>query len=109
MLLKELKLTDFRNWKTAEVSFSSGLNVLVGKNAQGKTNLVEGVFFLCTGFSPLAGREKQVISFGEREANLSGIAQSLYGDIHLSVTLAEGKRKKVSISFFTSKCFSIFC
>lgn len=98
MLLKELKLTDFRNWKSAEAHFSEGLNVLVGRNAQGKTNLVEGVFFLCTGFSPLAGREKQVISFGENKAELSGIAQTLYGEVALSVTLAEGKRKKVLVN-----------
>ncbi len=98
MLVKELQLSRFRNWETAKMSFSEGLNVLVGKNAQGKTNLVEGVFFLCTGFSPLANREKQVICFGEREASLSGSALSLYGAVNLSVTLAEGKRKKVTVN-----------
>ena len=46
-----LSLTDFRNYRTAELSFEPGATVIVGRNGQGKTNLVEAV-----GTSPRSDR-----------------------------------------------------
>ena len=48
MLVTHLSLTDFRNYKSAEVDFASGANLFVGSNGQGKTNLVESLGFLST-------------------------------------------------------------
>ena len=48
MLIKHLSLANFRNYKTAEVAFSPGVNLLVGPNGQGKTNLVEAIRYLST-------------------------------------------------------------
>lgn len=44
MKLQSLQLYDFRNYETASVSFHPGVNLIVGENAQGKTNLLEAVF-----------------------------------------------------------------
>lgn len=46
MKVKELTLKNFRNYENIKVNFSDGVNVLVGKNAQGKTNLVEPIYLL---------------------------------------------------------------
>ena len=51
MKLQSLQLYDFRNYETASVSFHPGVNLIVGENAQGKTNLLEAVFYLSTGKS----------------------------------------------------------
>ncbi len=48
MLVKHISLANFRNYETAEVSFSPGVNLLVGPNGQGKTNLVEAIRYLST-------------------------------------------------------------
>lgn len=48
MLIKHISLANFRNYETAEVSFSPGVNLLVGPNGQGKTNLVEAIRYLST-------------------------------------------------------------
>lgn len=48
MYIKHLSLSTFRNYKSAEVSFEKGINLLVGKNGQGKTNLVEAIRYLST-------------------------------------------------------------
>ena len=48
MIVKSLKLTNFRNYKNAYVEFNSNVNFFVGKNAQGKTNLVEPIYLLST-------------------------------------------------------------
>ncbi len=98
MFLKELKLNGFRNWNLGEFTFSPGLNVLCGNNAQGKTNCAEGVFFLCTGISPLASREKQVIAFDREEASVSGTAATSFGDVKVEIFLKEGKRKQIKVN-----------
>jgi DNA replication and repair protein RecF len=48
MFIKHLSLANFRNYETAEVAFSPGVNLLVGPNGQGKTNLVEAIRYLST-------------------------------------------------------------
>lgn len=48
MLIKHLSLANFRNYETADVSFSPGVNLLVGPNGQGKTNLIEAIRYLST-------------------------------------------------------------
>jgi DNA replication and repair protein RecF len=48
MFIKHLSLANFRNYETAEVSFEPGVNLLVGPNGQGKTNLVEAIRYLST-------------------------------------------------------------
>jgi DNA replication and repair protein RecF len=48
MRITTLKLTDWRNYETADVEFGPGANVLAGSNGQGKTNLVEAIGFLTT-------------------------------------------------------------
>ena len=48
MLIKHISLANFRNYETADVSFSQGVNLLVGPNGQGKTNLVEAIRYLST-------------------------------------------------------------
>ena len=70
MKIKSLKLKDFRNYQSAQISFSSGVNSLVGKNAQGKTNLIEAIYFACIGKSFRAAKEKQLISWGKDRANI---------------------------------------
>ena len=48
MLVKHLALANFRNYSTADIAFSPGVNLLVGPNGQGKTNLVEAIRFMST-------------------------------------------------------------
>ena len=48
MFIKHLALANFRNYETADVAFAPGVNLLVGPNGQGKTNLVEAIRYLST-------------------------------------------------------------
>ena len=68
MRIKNLNLKNFRNYAEESIDFSESLNVLFGRNAQGKTNLAEAVFYLCTGVSPRSKRDKQLIRRGEQFA-----------------------------------------
>ena len=51
MLLNELKLSNFRNYEHLELDFDSGVNLIVGNNAQGKTNLLEAIYYAGSGKS----------------------------------------------------------
>ena len=62
MKLQSLKLYDFRNYAAAGVQLHPGVNLIVGENAQGKTNLLEAVFYLSTGRSFRTARNLQILA-----------------------------------------------
>lgn len=71
MKLQSLQLYDFRNYEAASVSFHPGVNLIVGENAQGKTNLLEAVFYLSTGKSFRTARNQELIRFDAEFADLN--------------------------------------
>lgn len=93
MYIKNLVLKNFRNYGGEAFAFSSGLNVLFGKNAQGKTNCAEAVFYLCTGTSPRTRREKQLIKSGEASADISCVCEGRYGEVTISAHITEAGRE----------------
>ena len=98
MLIKKLQLTNFRNYDFAEFEYSDGVNIISGGNAQGKTNSAEAIFFLCTGYSPRAQRDKQVIRYGEKQAKAQGTAVSKYGEVEVSIDFFENKNKEIKVN-----------
>ena len=66
MFVSTLRLVNFRSYCDASVRFGVGLNVVVGENATGKTNLLEGAWFALRGSSPRTRREDKLITWGER-------------------------------------------
>lgn len=64
MYIKRLRLKDFRNYKDLDIEFDSKVNILLGKNAQGKTNLLEAIYTTSMGKSFRTGRDSEMIRFG---------------------------------------------
>ena len=64
MNLKELYLRDFRNYPEIRVDFEPGVNLIVGNNAQGKTNMLEAVSYLGSGRSFRAQKNSEMVRFG---------------------------------------------
>ena len=93
MRIKNLYLKNFRNYANETVGFTEGLNVLFGKNAQGKTNCAEAVFYLCTGTSPRCRRDKQLIRHGCDFAEISAVAEGVYGEIEITAKICENSRE----------------
>ncbi len=103
MFIKKLQLNNFRNYESEIYEFSDGINLIMGKNAQGKTNCAEAVFLLATGFSPRARRDKQVILYGEAYAEISATAQSRYGTLSSKIQYYKDSNKKVTINGIETK------
>ncbi len=98
MFIKSLSLKNYRNYASENIEFINGINILTGNNAQGKTNLAEAIFYLCTGYSPRATRDKQVIKYGEESASINGKAQSKFGEVEVSVDFFQNKEKLVKVN-----------
>ena len=75
MNVEALSLRGFRNYGAAEVRFDTGINVISGQNAQGKTNLLEAVWLLAAGRSFRTRFDRELIGFDRDAAELdaSGI------------------------------------
>jgi DNA replication and repair protein RecF len=72
MRINKLILNNFRNYQSQQIDLLSELTFIHGNNAQGKTNILEAMFFLCTAQSVRANKAKELIRFGEEEAFIEG-------------------------------------
>lgn len=75
-MIKNLSLIGFRNFKNKKLEFTSSINVIVGPNASGKTNILESVFLLSTGKSFKAGLEEEMINYDSDIARVLGVLNS---------------------------------
>ncbi len=71
MICSSISFCNYRNISLETVSFSKGVNVLWGNNAQGKSNILEGIYFFARGRSFRGARERELIRFGKKHAELS--------------------------------------
>ncbi|HID57112.1 TPA: DNA replication/repair protein RecF [Candidatus Poribacteria bacterium] len=94
MFLRELTLRNFRNYREQSLTFNKNVNILVGGNAQGKTNLLEAIYCLCTCKSHRTHRDEEMIFTGKQGFYLKGEFESDEGrfDIEL-VNLLDGKKR----------------
>lgn len=72
MRLKSLSLQNFRNLKNTQIIFNKDTTVLIGDNAQGKTNFLESIYFLATGKPIKTETDEEVIKFKELSVNVEG-------------------------------------
>lgn len=97
MKIKNLNLLYFRNYDFININLHPSLNVLVGDNANGKTNIIESIFLLALGKSFRTKKDTECIKFGEEATCVSCILQDNYTekDIMLAIN-QKGKNAKVS-------------
>ena len=97
MILKEITLRNFRNYSELSVPFSSGINVFLGENAQGKTNLMEAIYALSMARSPRTSNEKEMIQWQQEQAQITGKVEKRHADYPLELTFSKkGKIAKIN-------------
>ncbi|MFI3312342.1 MAG: DNA replication/repair protein RecF [Eubacteriales bacterium] len=94
MRLDHLTLYSFRNYEQAQFDFVPGVNLIVGDNAQGKTNLLESISYLSTGKSFRTRKEKELIRFDDDFAQLEAQVFAFDRDQKIKVNLFQGRRKR---------------
>ena len=98
MYIERILLKNFRNYTDAEIKFDPKTNIIFGSNAQGKTNLVEAVYYLCVGKSPRTPREKELIKTGQDKAYIRVDAVKKTGKVRIEAYLTRTENRRISIN-----------
>jgi DNA replication and repair protein RecF len=88
----------FRNYDSLELDFSPRINIIVGANAQGKTNLLEAVHFLATGRSHRSSRDGELVKWGEDCAFLRGEVSAAGGTRCIEAQVPVAGRKSIRVN-----------
>lgn len=97
MYLKEIKLTDFRNYKEQVLTFDKGFNFLAGNNAQGKTNLVEAIYMLSTGRSFRTQMDSELLRWGSETLYIKGTVMAGGGKKTIEIAM-RGNNKRIKVN-----------
>ncbi|HHY39929.1 MAG TPA: DNA replication/repair protein RecF [Syntrophaceticus sp.] len=94
-MLKYLYLNNFRNYENLEFRPDGSFIILTGANGTGKSNLLEGIHYLGTGYSFRQARDDNLVRFGSDYFAISGIVSCAGVDYKIDVLYQKEKRKKV--------------
>lgn len=98
MFIKNLVLKNFRNYADLGIEFNSNKILFIGKNAQGKTNILEAVYYLSTLDSLRAKTDFELIKWGEDFASVKAEIKKFDIDVELEVNLNPPNRKKLKVN-----------
>jgi len=97
MYLKDIALQNFRNYEYLELSFSPSINVLIGENAQGKTNLIESIYFLAMSRSHRTSKDRELIRWESDFAKVKGELNKKSHSVPMEIILSKrGKNAKLN-------------
>ena len=95
MICNLISVRNFRNIREADVSFSDGVNILHGKNAQGKTNLLEAIHLISVGRSFRGAKDAEMIGFDADSAQISVDFTDDTRRQNLTLQLYRGKKRRI--------------
>lgn len=98
MYVDSIKLINFRNYKKLDVKFNKKLNVFIGKNAQGKTNLLESIYMCSTGKSYRTNRDRDVISINKNKSYIGTKVVKDEYDRFIEIKMEDGKPKRIRVN-----------
>ena len=96
MKIESISISNFRNYENLSVRFDDNVNVFIGKNAQGKTNLLEAIYYCCIGKSFRTSKDKEIVRENQEEARVKILAKRKYRDCKIDVRI--GRKKIVQIN-----------
>ena len=100
MKIDKLKLKNFRNYDDLEIDFNDRLNIIIGNNAQGKTNILEAIYFLSITKSNLLVNDKNCIKKDQLFTKIEGTINNESKKLNILININE---KKLAIDNFEIK------
>ena len=97
MRVVAVTVRDFRCYRNATARFGPGLTVVAGPNGAGKTNLLEALYFGCTGRSCRTTNDREVVRFGSGAARVVVAAEDPDGAHELAVGFVPGEPKRMRV------------
>lgn len=98
MFLKRLKLNNYRNYEDLDFEFSKNKTLFVGKNAQGKTNLLEAVYYLSALSSNRIKKDMELIKFGAEYCSIGASVLKSGTDVELDILINPPKNKVLKVN-----------
>ena len=95
MRIVRLAMRNFRSYAAAEVELGRGVTVVTGRNGAGKTNLLDALYFGCTGRSARTTNDRELVRFGERVVRVEVTTEAADGPHELSVGFTPGEPKRM--------------
>lgn len=97
MHIETLRLSNYRNYEAASAEFSKHVNVFLGENAQGKTNIMEAIYVLAMAKSHRTSNDKELIRWDAEYGKIKGDVHKKYGTVPFELTISQkGKKAKVN-------------
>lgn len=93
MWISEIEVKNFRNYQNENVNFNDGINIFLGDNAQGKTNLLESLYYLANATSFKKIRDRDIISFGKDRMHLKGLIRKDRYFKKVLIDIEDGEKK----------------
>ena len=98
MIIKSLKLKNYRNYELLDLNFDSRTNILYGDNAQGKTNVLEALYLSGTTKSHRGTKDRDLIQFGYDESHLETVVEKNGMDFQIDMHLKKNSPKGIAIN-----------
>ncbi|MFD2443699.1 DNA replication/repair protein RecF [Bacillus sp. CGMCC 1.16607] len=95
MYIEHLVLQDYRNYENLQIEFENKVNVILGENAQGKTNVMESIYVLAMAKSHRTTNDKDLIRWDQEYAKIEGRLQKSHGSLPMQLVISKkGKKAK---------------
>lgn len=98
MYIKSLNLLNFRNYNNLSIQLNKGINVFTGDNAQGKTNILESIYYCSIGKSHRTNKDKELIKWGANEAYISAYISKERLDKKIDIKIFKEGKKGININ-----------
>lgn len=98
MRLRDLKLTNYRNCKDLHLDLSCPKVLIIGKNAQGKTNILESIYFLSALKSPRTSNNIELINFEAEKAEINCNMIKAETDVELDFSYSNEKKRELALN-----------
>ena len=98
MFIKKLMLINYRNYEKLDINFGKGVNVFIGDNAQGKTNILEAIYYCAFAKSHRTTRDRELINWNNHESYISlGIAKERI-DKKIDIKILKDGKKAIKVN-----------
>lgn len=98
MRLNRLKLKNYRNCENIEINFGSSKNLIIGKNAQGKTNILESIYFLSNLKSTRTSNNFELIQIGKEKTEINATLEKNNTTIEMDFSLNDERKKTLALN-----------
>ncbi len=99
MFIKTLSVCDFRNYEKESIEFNNNNNIIIGNNAQGKTNIIESIYMTSLGKSFRTNKDIEMIKFDKDQSKIKAQVINKYNDeINIEIFINKKEKKMVKIN-----------